>query len=219
MNKFSRRDIVMGTGTLAITACTTSTQGDISVKTMVLSHAVDGQREEEQLTSEYKPQLGWGHININVRNLDRSIEFYRKLGFEIFIPSIPYLGLTAGSDAKPLGGDSATALGIKPGKRGRACIMQLNEGFPKIDLTEFADLEQSPPLQNSDLGLVRICLITEDLVGDVTHLKAQGVEFVSDPQTGHADLADLAVCKDPDGTLIELLQVYLDRWEPFLGAD
>jgi len=40
-------------------------------------------------------KLGWGHININVTNLEDSINFYRKLGFESFIPAIPYLGLTA----------------------------------------------------------------------------------------------------------------------------
>jgi predicted lactoylglutathione lyase len=39
------------------------------------------------------PKFTWGHININVSNLERSIEFYEKLGFEVFIPSIPYLGL------------------------------------------------------------------------------------------------------------------------------
>jgi predicted lactoylglutathione lyase len=32
--------------------------------------------------------LSWGHININVSNLDTSIAFYEKLGFEIFITGI-----------------------------------------------------------------------------------------------------------------------------------
>ena len=37
--------------------------------------------------------LSWGHININVSNLDASIEFYEKIGFEVFLPVIPYLEL------------------------------------------------------------------------------------------------------------------------------
>ena len=37
----------------------------------------------------------WGHININVADLDLSISFYEELGFEIFMPGIPYLGLEA----------------------------------------------------------------------------------------------------------------------------
>ena len=37
----------------------------------------------------------WGHININVANLDLSTSFYEKLGFELFRPDIPYLSLEA----------------------------------------------------------------------------------------------------------------------------
>lgn len=43
--------------------------------------------------SDQATKLGWGHINVNVSNLNASIEFYEKLGFEAFIPAIPYLGL------------------------------------------------------------------------------------------------------------------------------
>ncbi len=44
-------------------------------------------------------------------------------------------------------------------------------------------------------------------------LSALGVAFVSGPQAGHAGLADIAVCRDPDGSLIELIQVYPERWQ------
>ena len=164
-----------------------------------------------------KPSFSWGHINVNVANLDRSIAFYQKLGFEVFIPAIPYLALDLAPDPKPLPDDAAAALGIHQGTKGRACIMQLGDGFPKLDLTELTGLEQGAPLTNSDQGLVRICLATEDLARDVARLKADGVEFLSEPKAGHAQLADIAVCKDPDGTLIELLQVYLDRWQALLS--
>ena len=30
--------------------------------------------------SDPKPALGWGHINLNVRDLETSIEFYAQLG-------------------------------------------------------------------------------------------------------------------------------------------
>ena len=164
-----------------------------------------------------KPSFGWGHININVGNLDRSITFYKKLGFEVFIPAIPYLALDSTQHQTPLPSDAAEALGIQQGTIGRACIMQLNDGFPKLDLTELKGLKQNAPLTNSDRGLVRICLASEDLERDVKRLKSDGVEFLSEPKAGHAELADIAVCKDPDGTLIELLQVYLDRWQSLLS--
>jgi catechol 2,3-dioxygenase-like lactoylglutathione lyase family enzyme len=160
--------------------------------------------------------LNWGHININVSNLEASISFYEKLGFQSFLPGIPYLNLSRDSEAT-VPDDAARALGMRVGSRGRACIMQLDHGFPKIDLTESSENNQREPLSNQDLGLVRICLVSEDLAGDYEALRNQGVRFLHPPAVCHERLADVAVCVDPDGALIEILQVYLDRWGPFLG--
>jgi catechol 2,3-dioxygenase-like lactoylglutathione lyase family enzyme len=158
------------------------------------------------------PKFAWGHININVSNLDRSIEFYQKLGFQLFIPAIPYLGLTAQEEPATLQLPSARALGVAENTRGRACIMQLDDGFPKLDLTEFDAKQQKHPLTNTDLGLVRICLVSQNLKQDYDQLTTLGVEFISTPLRDDGCLADVAVCRDPDGTLIELLQVYLENW-------
>ena len=160
-------------------------------------------------------RFAWGHININVRDLDVSIAFYERLGFEAFIRGIPYLALNA-AQGQPLADDAATGLGVPPGTTGRACIMQLDAGFPKIDLTEYSGLEQREPLQNTDRGLVRICLVSQDLAHDYAQLVEQGVRFLTPPQTCHERMAEVATCVDPDGTLIELLQVHLERW-PGLG--
>ena len=160
--------------------------------------------------------FSWGNININVSNLDASIAFYKKLGFTIFVPGVPYLNLNIEASAE-IPSAAGKALGLAEGTKGRACIMQLDESFPKIDLTEFTGQRQKSPLLNDDLGLVRICLISEDLVATYEELNSQGVEFLSPPTACHDRLADVAVCKDPDGTLIELLQVYLDRWGPYLS--
>jgi catechol 2,3-dioxygenase-like lactoylglutathione lyase family enzyme len=165
--------------------------------------------------SDEAPKFSWGHININVSNLDHSIEFYQKLGFDVFIPGIPYLGLTAEPGSSSMPETVANALGLSGKTEGRACIMQIDDGFPKIDLTEFNEKKQANPLVNADLGLVRICLVSQDLKEDYARLSAQGVEFISGPQPGKDGMADVATCMDPDGTLIELLQVYLDKWPPF----
>ncbi len=162
--------------------------------------------------NEQPVRLGWGHININVRDLDRSVAFYRQLGFEVLLPGIPYLDLEEGPETRPLPDAAARALGVPAGTRGRACIMQLDDGFPKIDLTEWAGDGQTAPPGNADLGLVRLCLASADLAGDVARLTAQGVEFLSPPTDTHNGLADVAVCRDPDGTLIELIQLHLERW-------
>ena len=158
------------------------------------------------------PSLSWGHININVSDLDASIEFYQKLGFSVLLPGIPYLDLMAQRDPGSIPATAALALGLPEKTEGRACIMQLNGGFPKIDLTEWSSTEQNGPLDNADLGLVRMCLASQNLAADYALLIGQGVPFLSAPQATQDGKADIAVCSDPDGSLIELIQLYLDRW-------
>ncbi|MEH6910478.1 MAG: VOC family protein [Oceanicoccus sp.] len=162
--------------------------------------------------NNYQPRLGWGHININVSNLDRSIEFYKKLGFDVMIPAIPYLDLAGKEVSRPIPKAAAHALGLPQGQNGRACIMQLSSGFPKIDLTELSEQKQRKPLESVDLGLVRICLSSQNLQLDYENLLEHGVNFLSSPQRCIDGMADIAVCADPDGALIELIQVYLDKW-------
>ena len=158
-----------------------------------------------------KKKLRWGHINVNVSNLDSSIEFYEKLGFEIYKPSIPYIGLTVEPKSNSMDKGSRTALGLPEETSGRACIMQLDNGYPKLDLTQLDEMPQSIPLSNADLGLVRICLASVNLEADYNNLKKLDVEFISPPQTAKDGRAEIAICVDPDGTLIELIQVHLGK--------
>ncbi len=109
--------------------------------------------------------------------------------------------------------DSATeALDLPVGKSGRACILELGDGFPKLDLTELHGPSNRPPLANDDVGMVRLCLASGDLQADYTRLQEQGVTFISQPLPTQDGRADIAVCVDPDGCLIELIQVHLENW-------
>jgi predicted enzyme related to lactoylglutathione lyase len=157
-------------------------------------------------------RLSWGHLNINVRDLERSIEFYEQLGFSVFMSSIPYLGLTTETAPSLIPEPAASALGFEGPIGGRACIMQLGAGFPKLDLTELDGVNPQAPPSNADLGCVRFCLASQDLAADYERLSQSGVEFVSAPAPGRDGMADIALCKDPDGTLIELIQIHLDKW-------
>jgi len=170
--------------------------------------------------NNHAPQFAWGHININVSNLERSIAFYEKLGFESYRPGIPYLDLTSEAGVREMPETCARALGLAAAPRARACIMQLGRGFPKLDLIEFADQTQAKPqvkpqanpLSNADLGIVRICLAAKNLGEGYLRLNEQGVPFISEPQLCQDGMADIAICMDPDGTLIELIQPHLDKW-------
>ena len=62
--------------------------------------------------------------------------------------------------------------------------MQLDDGFPKIDLAEYAKGSPRASAGNDDLGIVRLCLGTQNLAQDYEHLLSAGVEFLSKPTTG-----------------------------------
>ena len=158
-------------------------------------------------------RLSWGHINVNVTRLEDSVAFYELLGFTVLMPGIPYLKL---NQTKPeiLNPEAAAALNLPLETRGRACIMQLNRGFPKLDLTEWgaAERETATALHNQDTGIVRMCLASENLDKDYRELLAAGVRFLSEPKQTEEGKADIAICQDPDGSLIEIIQIYPEKW-------
>jgi hypothetical protein len=80
-------------------------------------------------------RFAWGHININVRDLDASVGFCRMPGFEPMLPGVPYVNLNSETPSS-IAAEAAVALGVREEPRGRACIVQLDYGFPKLDLTE-----------------------------------------------------------------------------------
>ena len=157
--------------------------------------------------------LSWGHINVNVTNLEASIKFYELLGFNVMLQGIPYLNLV-NSEAQTLHPEAAIALDLPFETTGRACIMQLDDGFPKLDLTEWTPTEEmiSDPLLNQDTGIARICLASRDLATDYAELSEAGVKFFSEPKQAEGGKADIAICMDPDGALIELIQIYPEKW-------
>ncbi len=157
------------------------------------------------------PNLSWGHININVSDMDASIAFYEKLGFSMLIPGVPYLGIEKDTSSE-IPTKQGAALAVAAGSTARACIMQLDDGFPKLDLTEYTKDSPQGADASNDLGLVRLCLATQNLAMDHAALTEAGVEFLSEPTAGVGGLADIAICRDPDGTLIELIEIHLEKW-------
>tara|TARA_R110002072_G_scaffold31735_18_gene97689 strand:- start:11155 stop:11661 length:507 start_codon:yes stop_codon:yes gene_type:complete len=161
----------------------------------------------------FMAKLSWGHINVNVTDLEGSIEFYELLGFTLVMPGIPYLNLNQ-TEAETLNPEAAVALDMPFETKGRACIMELNGGFPKLDLTEWVATEEmiADPLLNQDTGIVRMCLASRDLQKDYEELLAEGVRFFSEPKLTEDGKADIAICLDPDGAMIEIIQLHLEKW-------
>ncbi|HKV56582.1 MAG TPA: VOC family protein [Candidatus Binataceae bacterium] len=142
------------------------------------------------------------HINVNCTNFERSLEFYKLLGFKVI------------RDLNEVG-SPALSRGLRiPEGRGRAVLMILgdNPRSTRLDLIEWknprTEGQAHPNLWHA--GMCRIALRTRTLAQDYEELKGKGVEFWTEPIMFKLDGSreeGFACCTDPDGTVIELIQV------------
>jgi glyoxylase I family protein len=137
------------------------------------------------------------HINVNCSNFERSLEFYKMLGFKVV------RDIGRGGDAKLDKG-----LGMSNGV-GRAALLQLgsHKRSVRLDLIEWINPKTEgkayPHLAHA--GIARIAFLARNVPKIYQQLKAQGVETLSEPLT--YPNGDAWFClKDPDGTILELIE-------------
>lgn len=143
------------------------------------------------------------HININVTNFERSIEFYKMLGFKVV--------LDIGE-----GPNRANDKGLNiPDSRAKAALLALSDDprAARIDLIEWKQprTEGAPYPNLYHAGAARIALFTKNLEEEHQRLKANGVEMVSEPVTirfANKAGARFFCFKDPDGTFLELIEPF-----------
>lgn len=152
------------------------------------------------------------HANINVSNFERSLEFYKMLGFRVALD----LGECGGKEVEKglnIPPSKSSGADKTPNAWGRAAILALGEGDKAalIDLIEWTkpktDGKPYPNLYHT--GIARLCLKTKNLRKVYEDLKAKGVNFLSEPQVGcsHPKFKPLYVMfTDPDGTFLELFE-------------
>lgn len=145
---------------------------------------------------------GLVHVNINCSDFERSEAFYRLLGFERLMDVAP--------TTSP---EVAAAVGVPPYEVKGALMMLRTGNQPVvIDLLEWRSPrdEEAPYPHLYHLGIARIAFATSDLEGEVRRLKANGVQFLSEPATvtlPGATVSSRFVCFfDPDGTVLELVE-------------
>lgn len=139
------------------------------------------------------------HVNICVRDMERSIAFYEELGFKKvndFVLEDPGVGEALGLEAKKI----------------RGVFMRLgdDEEAPVLDLVQFIEPEpQGEPYATlNNIGICRIAFSVDDIDATYAKLQQMQVEFVAPLKkvTGVGDGEIGVVCfKDPDGTVLELL--------------
>jgi catechol 2,3-dioxygenase-like lactoylglutathione lyase family enzyme len=147
------------------------------------------------------------HVNINCTDVERSVAFYKKLGFEV----VHVFG-DAPSE-KILDPDQDLLAGMTgPGGKTRGCVLSLGDdprSATKIELLEHEGSATGPsePRGFRDVGVGRIAMRTVNLLDFVEELRAEGIVFELEPQ--EIDIVGakrFALFRDPDGVLLELIE-------------
>jgi catechol 2,3-dioxygenase-like lactoylglutathione lyase family enzyme len=144
---------------------------------------------------------GIHHTAISTRDIERSAAFYKDLlGFkEVFT-----LNWDIGN--KEL--DNITGL-----KDSSARIIMLRAGNACVELFEYATPQPKPGDQNRpvcDHGITHVCLQVTDIDQEYARLKDAGMVFHCPPQAVGSDIR-ATYGRDPDGNVVELLEVPLDN--------
>jgi len=141
------------------------------------------------------------HVNINVADLDRSIEFYLRLGFvvvhrERLDPDALRATLAKFGDTEAIGAEYALLrLGDDPAA---TCLDLVQWDRPMRESTNRVD----------ELGLYRIAVQSSDPASVLRALAAAGIDLLGpkdrrSPETH--DPADWFCVRDPDGTVVEIV--------------
>jgi len=142
------------------------------------------------------------HININCTDFDRSLAFYEWLGFRV----VNDLGE---------GGNRAIQQGLAMPERpvGRAALLQAGDDARslRIDLIEWKTprVEGVTPPNLWTVGMARLALICDNLHELCDQAADHGAELLSEPvivQNRNGTTDGWVCMKDPDGTIIELIQ-------------
>jgi catechol 2,3-dioxygenase-like lactoylglutathione lyase family enzyme len=137
------------------------------------------------------------HIGIVVRDLDRSLAFYRDL-----------LGLALVRQMDETGPFIDAILGMNAAKVRTVKLAAPGDGV-QIELLAFT--EPAPQIGGAPsltrVGPTHVAFTVEDLDGLHQRMAAAGTQFTTKPQTSPDGRAKVTFCRDPDGTALELVEV------------
>ena len=144
---------------------------------------------------------GIHHTAISTENIERSLHFYKDLlGFE----EVFKLNWDVGTEVL----DNITGL-----KDSAAKVVMLKAGNACVELFEYSSPE--PAAGDSarpvcDHGITHLCLQVTDIDEEYERLKDAGMRFHCAPQPVGSDIR-ATYGRDPDGNVVELLEVNQDN--------
>ena len=136
------------------------------------------------------------HAGIVVRDIDKSLHFYKDL-----------LRLRVRKDLDESGDYLDKILKLK-GMKVRTIKLAPERGEGLIELLFFGSRGGGSRKMKADsIGLTHVAFEVEDLDKEYLRLKKNGVRFNAPPQYSPDGYAKVTFCKDPDGVLIELVEI------------
>ena len=141
------------------------------------------------------------HIAINAKNLDRSVEFYRRLGFQIIADRTVDNPKLAEAFVVPSG--KCRFVHLRLGDDEQATLLDVVEWFGP----ETADGPGAPP-QNQQ-GITRFAVLTDDTDAVHRDLTGAGFDFLTSPTTVMTPQGGwkVALAVDPDGVVVQVTEL------------
>ena len=138
------------------------------------------------------------HTGLTVRDLERSLAFYRDvLGMEVLF------------EQEKEGGYLGAIVGY-PDAHVRMAHLAFRGDAQRIELFQYVAPEpRGEPGEPRDVGITHVCLRVDDVDALAARLRAAGAEFFSDPvlvDTGANAGGKGVYLRDPDGVILELFQ-------------
>ncbi|MFN2425810.1 MAG: VOC family protein [Candidatus Binatia bacterium] len=151
------------------------------------------------------PVVRFGHLGICVTNLSASVPFYRD-----------HLGFRPLTQVEVAGADADRLLGLAGVDQTTVFVERDGVRLALFEFRSPSPVGNPRPRAMNELGMAAIMLRVDDLDATLVGMREAGVTILDETRTDYPAYGSrLVFIADPDGTLIELVEIPGDPYTPF----